>query len=547
MTFRNKRFQSFTEFRDAVLELYLEFYPSFGSNLGLHQYDDRMEDFSATARKIYVDELSEALDTLERTYGKETVDGIEDFERKALRWKLNEEIFRMRELREFDWNPMFYDVTLELRHLFHRDYAPLEERTTAAIRRLRAIPRALAVARQNLSNSLDRTILETSIAVFEGRLTAFESLPTESLKPLEGKPIYNRALEALDEAKMALISFIHSLKTVVLPESRYDYFRLGADRMQAFLEKSELVTDSLDTLLARGREEISKLTDRFVMAAHSIDTGLGAEACFRMYVESEHFSERNLFRETESMLERIRQFLIDKAIISVPSQVRCKVEPTPEHMRWAFAAMDSPGAFEQVATEAFYYVTPPESAWDEAKKKDFLKGFNRAVMEIISIHEAYPGHYVHFLHLQRARSKVGKVFWSYAFIEGWAHYTEEMMIEEGWGAGDARIEMAFLHEALVRLCRFVSSIELHRGTMTLSESQKLFEEKAMMRPVAARKEAERGVFDPGYLFYTLGKFQIHDIRARARKRGDFKLIHFHDDLLSFGTAPWPLIAKAMQL
>ncbi len=547
MTFRNKRFQTFTEFRDAVLELYLEFYPSFGSNLGLHQYDGLMEDFSATARKIYVDELSEALDTLERTFGKESVDNIEDFERKALRWKLNEELFRMRELREFDWNPMYYDVTLELRHLFHRDYAPLEDRTTAAIKRLRAIPRALAVARQNLSNSLDRTILETSITVFEGRLSAFDTLPTESLKPLVGKPIYTRALEALDEAKMALMSFINALKTVVLPDSRYDYFRLGADRMQAFLEKSELVTDSLDTLLARGREEISKLTDRFVMAAHSIDGSLGAEACFRMYVESEHFSERNLFRETDSMLERIRQFLIDKSIISVPSQVRCKVEPTPEHMRWAFAAMDSPGAFEQVATEAFYYVTPPEAAWDEAKKKDFLKGFNRAVMEIISIHEAYPGHYVHFLHLQRARSKVGKVFWSYAFIEGWAHYTEEMMLEEGWGAGDARIEMAFLHEALVRLCRYVSSIELHRGTMTLSESQKLFEEKAMMRPVAARKEAERGVFDPGYLLYTLGKFQVRDIRERARKRGDFDLLNFHDDLLSFGCAPWPLIAKAMQL
>jgi uncharacterized protein (DUF885 family) len=547
MTFRNKHFQSFTEFRDAVLDLYLEFYPTLGATLGLHQYDARMEDFSATARKTYADELSEALDTLERCYGKEVVDTIENFERSAIRWKLNEELFRIRELREFDWNPMFYDIALELRHLFHRDYASLEERTTAAIKRLRAMPRALAVARQNLSNALDRTILETAIASFDGRIVGFDNLPKESLKPLEGKPIYNEAIEALNEAKMALMSFISALKTVVLPESRYDYFRLGADRMQTYLERTELVTDSLATLLARGHEEIARLTDRFVSAAHSIDQSLGAEECFRMYVESEHFSEKNLFRETESMLNRIRQFLIEKEIISIPSEVRCKVEPTPEHMRWAFAAMDSPGAFEQVATEAYYYVTPPEASWVEAKKKDFLKGFSRAVMEIISIHEAYPGHYVHFLHVQSARSKIGKVFWSYAMIEGWAHYTEEMMVEEGWGSGDARIEMAYIHEALIRLCRYVASIELHRGTMTLIESQQLFETKAMMRPVAAKKEAERGVFDPGYLFYTLGKFQVRDIKQRAVKRGEFNLLHFHDELLSFGTAPWPLIAKAMGL
>ena len=277
---------------------------------------------------------------------------------------------------------------------------------------------------------------------------------------------------------------------------------------------------SLDELLELRQTERAncETADHFAAAARwKLDASLSAEDAFHTYVESEHFSEKSLFRETESMLERIRTFLLEKHIISIPSEVRCKVEPTPEHMRWAFFAMDSPGAFEQVATEAYYYVTPPDEAWDEEKKKDFLKGFSRAVMEVISIHEAYPGHYVHFLHLQRARSKVGKTFWSYAFIEGWAHYTEEMMIEEGWGSGDSRVEMAYIHEALVRLCRYVSIVELHRGTMTLSESQNLFEKKAMMRPVSARKEAERGVFDPGYLFYTLGKFQVRDIRDLRKK------------------------------
>jgi uncharacterized protein (DUF885 family) len=220
--------------------------------------------------------------------------------------------------------------------------------------------------------------------------------------------------------------------------------------------------------------------------------------------------------------------------------------------------MNSPGAFEQIATEAFYYVTLPERQWDDAKRKEYLHSLNRSVLEVVSIHEAYPGHYTHFLHLQNIESKVGKAFWSYAFLEGWAHYTEEMMIDAGYGEGDARIQIAYIQEALIRLCRYIVSIELHSGHMTLSEAQHLFEEKALMRPVAARKEAERAVFDPGYLFYTLGKFQIRELRSRleraaaerASRSGNgngsgFSLYDFHNELLSYGTAPVRIIADLM--
>jgi uncharacterized protein (DUF885 family) len=173
---------------------------------------------------------------------------------------------------------------------------------------------------------------------------------------------------------------------------------------------------------------------------------------------------------------------------------------------------------------------------------------NRSVLEIVSIHEAYPGHYTHFLHIQKIQSKIGKCFWSYAFIEGWAHYTEEMMIEQGWGEGDARVRLAYVQEALIRVARFISSIELHSGKMTLSEAQHLFEEKALLRPIAARREAERGVFDPGYLSYTLGKFQIRELRARMEKanRDTFSLFDFHNELLSYGSPPVKIVAMMME-
>jgi hypothetical protein len=546
MTLRPKHFRNFQEFRDEVVDKFLAFHPSFGSTLGLHEYDDLLENFSTQSRETYLLYLKNAKETLDKHFHEISFDRLENFERRALDWKINEEIFRLEEFREFEWNPIFYDTQLELQHLFHRDYAPLEIRVGAALKRLRAIPRALAVARQNLRPDLDRTILETAIMVFEGRLTYLESIPSRYLGPLSNPRLSNEIGEALMEAKLSLASFIESLRTVVLPNSKYDSFRLGGWLMQEFLSKTELVHDNLESLLQRGKADIDRLTARLMEVSRTLDPALSPHEAFRMYVEHDHFSEESIFQKTESMLESIRQFLIDRHIISVPSDVRCAVRPMPEHMRWAFAAMDSPGAFERVATEAYYYVTPPEASWDEAKRKDFLRGLNRAVLEIISIHEAYPGHYIHFLHLQQAKSKLGRIFWSYAFIEGWAHYTEEMMMEEGWGKGDARVEMAYLQEALIRLCRYVSAIELHRGTMTLSESQHLFEEKALMHPVSAKKEAERGVFDPGYLFYTLGKFKIQEIRTKRKQHSSFTLQGFHDELLSYGTAPVALIADVMQ-
>jgi uncharacterized protein (DUF885 family) len=214
-------------------------------------------------------------------------------------------------------------------------------------------------------------------------------------------------------------------------------------------------------------------------------------------------------------------------------------------MRWAFAAMNSPGAFEQTATEAYYYVTPPDPKLDTEKRKEYMQGFSRSVMELISIHEAYPGHYIHFLHLQKARTKVGKSFWSYSFLEGWAHYTEEMMIDAGYCSGDLRIEVACVQEALIRLCRYISALGRHAGTMTVAESQKLFEDKSLLRPIAAKKEAERSVFDPGYLFYSLGKFQIQELRKRVEQDRGFALQSFHDELLSYGTAPIPIVSELM--
>jgi uncharacterized protein (DUF885 family) len=222
------------------------------------------------------------------------------------------------------------------------------------------------------------------------------------------------------------------------------------------------------------------------------------------------------------MLEELRQYLIDRDLISVPSEVRCKVKETPSFMRWGFAFMDSPGPFEEKAKEAYYYVTPTEKEWTPTQKEEWLRRFNYSTLADVSIHEAYPGHYVHFLHASNVMSPVRKAFGSYSFVEGWAHYCEQMMMEEGYKEVEPVQRFAQLSEALLRNCRYVVAIMMHTNRMTLDEATRFFMENAFMEELPARKEAMRGTFDPGYLNYTLGKLLLLRLRedsARAACAG----------------------------
>jgi hypothetical protein len=548
-----RKYFDFAEFREHVLSIYLGYYPTTGSVLGLHEYDRFVEDYSAPRREEYLNEVRSALIILDRDFCGASathvpMDDLTRYECRMIEWKLRNELFRLTELKEFEWNPMSYNGQLELSHLIDRDFAPMTDRMRSVLARLRAYPRILAVARQNLGSKLDRTIVETSIESLEGILQYLDALPAKYEGKVQDGALMQDLSDAIPMARLAVSTFLEAVRTVVLPNAMYDSFRLGKELFERFVHSAELVEDSLETLLDKGRREMDRLTLELYQASEELDSKLTPREAFHTYIESEHFSEQTILAQTESMLERIRAFLVQNNILAIPSEVRCSVKETPAHMRWAFAAMDSPGAFEKVATEAFYYVTLPEATWEEAKRKEFLHGLNRSILEIISIHEAYPGHYVHFLHIQKAKSKIGKTFASYAFIEGWAHYTEEMMLEQGWGSGDARIRMAYIQEALVRAARYISAIELHSRTMTLSEAQHMFEEKALLRPHAARREAERGVFDPGYLFYLLGKMQIKELRARMQRAEgeDFSLFEFHNQLLSHGSPPVKIVGEMME-
>lgn len=259
----------------------------------------------------------------------------------------------------------------------------------------------------------------------------------------------------------------------------------------------------------------------------------------------EHPPEEGLIPLAGTLLQELRVFLEEREVVPLPVGDRLHVEPTPPFLRWAFALMDTAGPFEEVSTDSYYYLTLPEADWPAEQKEEWMRRFDPYTLRNTSVHEVYPGHYVHFLYMRRVPSRVRKVFHAYSFVEGWAHYAEEMMVEEGYG--DERLRLAQLLDALLRAVRFVVSIQMHTEGMTVARAARRFVEDAYLEPLPAYREAQRGTFDPGYLNYTLGKLMLRKLRRdyERERGGAFRLREFHDRLLQLGAPPIPVARQVL--
>jgi len=298
-------------------------------------------------------------------------------------------------------------------------------------------------------------------------------------------------------------------------------------------------------LLKIGEKEIERTLKELKRVAKKVP-GKGDARAKAKALAATHPAADQVVATAAGLLDSLRTFLVEKEIVTLPASDTCAVVPMPPFM-WGFAAMNSPGPFEESAGEAFYYVKTVDPSWSPEKQEEHLSSFSPWDLGIVSIHEAYPGHLVQGCAARRIPSTIRRLATDYAYIEGWAHYCEQMTIDEGYGGNDPRYRFAQLRAALVRLCRFVASIRMHTAGMTVEEATQLFEEKAMMEPFPAAREAERGAFDPGYVNYTLGKMAILKLRAdwKAQRADDFSLKAFHDRFLSCGAIPIPTIRELM--
>jgi len=533
----------FRTFAESFLDDLFEFRPGLAVEMGLHEYDGRLPDYSLgnIERRCAALQAAEAR-LAEFDPQRLSPQDVQDY--TLIQHAIQEELFNWTELQYHLLNPLFYARTIDVSNYIKRDYAPLPQRAAAVMRHLRGIPALLETARANLQPPLAVPFIEVALEVYGGTVTFLEKELPLALKELEDAALLAELEKARDAAVAEVRSFVAWLKEEQA-RAHHD-FAIGPEKFHKMLRYGEMVDLPLDKLLEVGEADLARNEEALRATAAQLDPHRSPAEVMRS-LGKEHPPAERLILEAREMLEDIRRFIVERDIVEIPEDVGCKVEETPVFLRWAAAMMDSPGPLEKVFTPSFYYVTPVEEEWPEEKKEEWLSKFDYYSLRVISIHEVFPGHYVHSLHNRRAPTRVSKVLGAYSFWEGWAHYTEQMMLDEGYGGGDPKLRLAQLAEALVRNCRYVVAIKMHTQGMTVEEATRFFMEHAFMEWLPSYKEAVRGTFDPGYGNYTLGKLMLLKLRAdyQAEKGSGFTLRSFHDHFLSFGAPPIPFVRRRL--
>jgi uncharacterized protein (DUF885 family) len=549
---------AFARLTDEYIVGYLAWRPQTGTALGFHQYDGKVTDYSHRSLDA---ELARLRSFDQRLSGVDTnrLSRQAYYNYRILRSSIQREMFNFEQAAIYSLNPMTYAGALDVNIYIKRDFAPLEDRVRSVIAILNQAPRVTSAARANLDELLPRPQVETAIEEANGTADFLSKDLVAALKSMNNASLMAEFNAANSRAINEMRGYVTYLQQQKLPKAT-DRYALGRDRYQKLLEYGEMVPLPPEELLDIGLQELRRKQDVFAKTARQIDPARKPIEVFQT-IQKDHPTEQSLIPDTAKDLDMIRQFVIDRRILTLPSKVRARVAETPQFMRaTSFASMDTPGPFERKATEAYYYVTPVEPDWPLQQKEEWLTAFNFYTTDIVSIHEAYPGHYVQFLCLNASpASKLEKIFTSYAFVEGWAHYAEQMMVDEGFGAGTspaptpeekikaAKYRLAQTDEALLRICRLCVSIQMHCQGMSVEEATKFFQDNCYYEQKTARQEAIRGAYDPEYLYYTLGKLEILKLREDYQRQegARFTLQKFHNEVLRHGAPPIRLLREVM--
>ncbi|HYP01578.1 MAG TPA: DUF885 family protein [Pyrinomonadaceae bacterium] len=529
---------------------YFEFYPSEATALGVHEFDGALEARDAGALAREVRRLRGALAALGRI-AETRLSAEARYDYLVLQSHARAELLELEDVRMWQRNPNVYNrlAASGVDNILKRDYAPIAARLDALVARERQIPRLLADARANLQNP-PRIYTETAIAQVGGSIDYFTRVVPQMFERAGGGrlPAARRAEFETTNAEVvrALASFKDWLQAELLPRSNGDY-AIGAENYRRKLLYEEMVETPLAQLIREGERELRRTQNEMRAVAEEIAPRRDVLSVIRS-LGREHPSADGLVGETRAELDRIRAFVRTQGILTPPASENLRVAETPEYARsTSFASMDTPGAFERVATEAFYYVTPPDRAWDARRKDEHLSFYNRYSLPIVSIHEVYPGHYYQLLAARRTPSRVRSALGSGSFIEGWAHYCEQMMLDEGFGGNNPKLKLAQLQAALSRLCRYLVGLRMHTQGMSYEAGTEFFMREGYMERANAEREARRGTLDPTYLVYTLGKMEILKLREEYQRRAgeSYRLGEFHDRLLSYGSPPVKILRMAL--
>lgn len=543
--------EAFEKLADNYITGYLAWRPANGVALGYHQYDGKATDMGKESIGKELGRLKDFDQQLTLT-DTASLSPKEFYDYRILRSAIKLEIFNFEDMGTFDRNPMTYAGAVDVSIYIKRNFAPLEERLKSIIAIEKNAPNVFAAAKENLKDTLAKPYVETAIEIAHGSADFLGGDLKIALKDVKNDSLMKQFNTVNKAAIAAINNYAAWLQEQKLPKANNKY-AIGKASYKKMLLYNEGITLDPEKILEIGLSELKKEQAVFNAAAKTINPNKKPIEVYHD-LQKEHPTAGNLIPEVRKNVGAIRKFLTDKSILSMPATVNLKVTETPQFARaTSTASNDDPGPFETKATEAFYYITPVDPKWTAKQKEDWLRQFDYYTTDNITIHEAYPGHYAQFLHLnESAATRIEKMFGSYAFVEGWAHYCEKMMADVGYGHNNdtvraAKYRLAQSGDALLRLCRLCVSIKTHCQGMNLKDATQFFMDNWYQGEKPSYQEALRGTFDPGYLFYTVGKLEIIKLRKDYEKQegANFSLHKFHDEMLSHGMPQLRLLREIM--
>lgn len=528
---------------DRWLDVFARRHPSIAAGNGIHTYDDRMEDFSATAMRREVGALRAERARI-ASFDAATLTADERVDQRILTGIIDGWLLDVSTVESWRKNPMVYGDALfsGVHNLMTMESAAPAARARTLIRKLRGVGPLLAAARSNLANP-PRVYAQKGLSMFRGAsatlgedvAVAFATVPA---------PLRDSLRHATVAAKAKVDSFIAWYDRALLPRAKGS-FAIGKASLEARYRAEELIDLPVERLLAIGQRELQVQQAAFVAAAQRIAPGRSAMEVWNE-IATDHPAPGQLVGAAEEALARLTAFVTTKELAGVPPTERPIVSPAPPFDLGLASSHASP-PLERRPVTSYYYITDARTDWPADRQEQWLRKFNRATLAIITAHEVMPGHWLHSTYMRRTPGKVRRIWIGLnpfpqpsSGQDGWAHYAEQLVVDEGFADGDPRFRMAQLSEALTRICRLIASARLHLGQWTVDEAAAFFEREAHLPTSVARLEAERGTYDPTNGGYFLGKLAALKLRrdVMAREGAAFSLRHFHERVMTNGIAPW---------
>jgi uncharacterized protein (DUF885 family) len=543
----------FDQLTDQFLSGYFRFNPTFATDLGFHEYDSLLNDQSAEAVQAEIKWLEDFQEQLRREIDPTALSVERQIDYDVLRSAIDASRLELKEIRTWQRNPGYYNwlASGSIYSLLIREYAPLDDRLHAAIERERAIPAFLEQGRNNLwaaVNSLEgvpRIWVEIALEEFGGAKDFFQTVVPGVAGQCNNNSIRETLLKENTRVLAALEEMTKSLREAVLEKARGD-FALGADWFRQKLLAEEAIDTPIDQIIERGEVELRQTQAQMRAVSRQIDPDLPLEELIKK-LSNDHPAPEDLVPSYQRRVDEAQRFVRERDLVTIP-EGELRIVETPAFLRsLLFAALDPPGPFERSGLPTYFYVTPVESHWSAAEQEEYLRQHNSYSQIVTIFHEAFPGHYVQCAHCHRTPSRLRRVFRGGTFIEGWAHYTEQLMVDEGFGSDDPRIRLFQLHEALWRIGRLIVATRMHTQGLSMDEGIEYFMRECYQERANAIREVKRFTTDPLVLMYSWGKWQIQDLRREyAEIYGqNFSLREFHDRLLGEGESPVGVLKRIL--